>query len=157
MKYKFCAWSILLSILFTACDTNREEANTEKNVEKTNADSSSKMNNNPTIDMDRIVNVLQGKWKETEYPYRLAHFENTTVKFVDEGVAEEPTFKEYTISNHCPFEVNNIKNPGANELFLIMPGAKTCESLKLSGDTLILNGFNVTTNSDYNIIYKKVE
>jgi hypothetical protein len=157
MKFKFCAWSFLLSILLIACDTNREEANTENTVEKTNADSSPKMNNDPAIDTDSIVNVLQGKWKETEYPYRLAHFENTTVKFVEEGVAEEPTFKEYTISNHCPFEVNNIKNAGAKELFLIMPGAKTCEILKLSGDTLLLNGFNVSTNSDYNIIYKKLE
>jgi hypothetical protein len=143
--------------MLIGCATNNEEANTENNVEKSNVDTSPKMNNDPAIDRDSIVKVLQGKWKETEYPYRLAHFENTTVKFVDEGVVEEPTFKEYTISKDCPFEVNNIKNAGANDIFLIMPGAKTCEVLKLSSDTLILNGFNVTTNSDYNIIYKKVE
>lgn len=157
MKFKFCALSFLLTMIFFSCK-NGEKDVILQDIETNEADASRKMNNEiSAIDRETIIENLQGKWKETEYPFREAHFENTTVKFIEEGVAEEPAFLKYTISKECPFEVNNIKNASGDDLFLVMADASTCEILNVSGDTLTLSGFNVSSESDYNIIYKKVE
>lgn len=157
MKFTFCAWSLLLTVILFSCKSNKEEANTE-NIDIKNADIASQINNDiSAIERDSIIKILKGKWKETEYPFRLAHFEKATVKFIEEGVAAEPTFKTYNISRNCPYQVNNIKNAAAKEIFLVMVPDSTCEILKIYNDTLTLSGFNVSTNSNYQIIYKKVQ
>lgn len=155
MKIKIYALSLLLTMMLFSCKNNEGDVTLE-DIEINEADTTREMNSEiSAIERENIIENLQGKWKETEYPFREAHFVNTTVKFIEEGVAEEPAFREYTISKDCPFEVNNIKNAGDDDIFIIIPGTSTCEIINVSGDTLTLTGFNVSSNSDYHIIYKK--
>ncbi len=157
MKFIACVFSLLLTLILVSCNSRTEEAKTE-NIEIKNADTTRAMHTElPTLNRDSIVNILQGKWKETEYPFRLAHFKNNTVKFIEEGVADEPTFKAYNISQQCPYRVDNIKKERVGEMFLVIAAAGTCEILTISNDTLTLSGFNVSAKSNYKIFYKKIK
>ena len=157
MNFKIYAASLLFTLMLFSCK-NGEDNVTLEDIEINDADTAGEMSNElSAFERETIIENLQGKWKETEYPFREVHFEKATVKFIEEGVAEEPAFQEYSISKDCPFEVNNIKNATANDIFLVMSDAGTCEIINVSNDTLKLSGFNVSSNSDYHIIYKKME
>lgn len=109
------------------------------------------------IDRDAIIRGLQGSWKEPEYPFRLAQFKDTLVKFTEEGVVEEPEFRQFRILSHCPYDVTNIKNVKPDEFILVMPEAGTCEKLQLSSNTFTLSGYSAHTEREYSIIYEKVD
>lgn len=157
MKFKFCALSLLFAMMLFSCKNNEGDVTLE-DIEVNESDTAREINNdNAAINSDSIIKNLQGKWKETEYPFREVHFENTKVKFNEEGVAEETVFRKYSISKDCPFEVNNLKNAGEDDIFLVMEEARTCEIIKVTDSTLTLSGFNVSSNSDYNIVYKKLK
>ena len=157
MKIKFFAVCLLLTVMLVSCTNGKQEVVVKDN-EPGNAEIPGQINNDlNTINTNNIIQNLQGKWKETEYPFRQVHFVNNTVKFIEEGIADEPAYVEYTISKNCPLQVNNLKNAGEDDIFLVMAEAGTCEILKVSNDTLTLSGFNVSSKSDYQIIYKKVE
>lgn len=157
MKIKFFAVCLLLTVMLVSCTNGKQEAAVD-DKEPGNAEIPGQINNDlNTINTNNIIQNLQGKWKETEYPFREAHFDNTTVKFIEEGIADEPAYVEFTISKECPFKVNNKKNAGDDDIFLLMAEARTCEILKVSNDTLTLSGFNVSSNRDYQIMYKKME
>ena len=49
------------------------------------------------------------------------------------------------------------KNATADDIFLVLSEAGTCEIINLTDNTLTLGGFNASSNSDYQIVYKKVE
>ena len=155
MKLNICSLSILAAFLFYSCK-NGEQSSTP-NSELNNSDTS-QVSSNESI-QERTVNIqnLLGKWKEIEYPFRLLHFTDSTVKLTEEGVVEAPRFKAYKISNTCPFEVNNIKNTKSDDNFLVMTQDSTCEIIKLSNDTLTLSGYSTHTNSDYKIYFGKIE
>ena len=158
MKIKSFAVSLLLTVMLVSCTNGKQEDVVDDKEPSGNAEIPGQINNDlNTINTNNIIQNLQGKWKETEYPFRQVHFVNNTVKFIEEGIADELAFVEYTISKDCPFEVNNLKNAGDDDIFLVMAEAGTCEILKVSNDTLTLSGFNVSSKSDYQIIYKKVE
>jgi len=157
MKFKFCALSLLFAMMLFSCKNNEGDVTLE-DIEVNELDTAREINNdNAAINSDSIIKNLQGKWKETEYSFREVHFENTKVKFNEEGVAEETVFRKYSISKDCPFEVNNLKNAGEDDIFLVMEEARTCEIIKVTDSTLTLSGFNVSSNSDYNIVYKKLK
>lgn len=109
------------------------------------------------IDKDQIIEKLQGKWKESEYPFRSAEFKNQSVKFIEEGMVEEPRFKTFEISSKCPFEVNNIKYVDTNTTILSINEDKRCEKLKTEDETLILSGYSTNTEMEYEIVYKKMK
>ena len=157
MKFKTFVLGWLVPVYFLISCNNGEQDVNSKIAESNNKVTNGEKNNIPTIDIDSIIEKLEGEWKEIEYPFRRAHFKNSTVKFIEEGVVEEPTFREFKISKDCPFEVNNLKNASSNDIFLVMAQARTCEIIKVSNDSLILSGFSVNTNSDYKIIYRKVD
>lgn len=115
------------------------------------------LHKDPTIDKGEIINSLQGEWREIEYPFRLAIFQESSLKLVEEGIAEEPRFKKYEISDSCPFDVNNIKEVTKDEWILVMVEDETCEKLSITTDTLIFRGFSVHTNAEYEIVYQKVK
>ncbi len=157
MNFKIYAACLLFTLMLFSCKSGEEDVTLE-GIEINDADTTREMTNEISANKrESIIQNLQGKWKETEYPFRDAHFENSTVKFIEEGVAEEPVFQEYAISKECPLEVNNIKNVSVDDIFLVITETGICEILKVSNDTLILSGFNVSSNSDYQIVYKKVE
>ncbi|WP_214653019.1 hypothetical protein [Mucilaginibacter segetis] len=99
---------------------------------------------------------LQGKWKETEYPFRWVEFKDSTVKFTEEGVAKKPEFEKFKLSAKCPFDVNNIKELKPGDVFIVMDRNQTCQKIDVSDDTLTFSGFSTNTNKDYAIVYKKV-
>ena len=108
------------------------------------------------IDESKIIDQLQGKWKEIEYPYRTAEFVQSTVKFVEEGIVDEPKFENFEMSKTCRFDNNNIIDLKPSDIILILLESNRCEKLRVSNDTLTLTGFSTNNNEDYNIIYKKI-
>ena len=156
MEIKFHVFRLLFTVILISCNDGNQDV-VVKDVVLEDTETTTEINIDVSANRDSIIKNLQGKWRESEYPYRVAHFENTTVKFIEEGVVEEPTFREYTISNECPFQVNNIKNAGDDDIFLVIAEARTCEIIKVSDSTLTLSGFNISSNSNYSIVYKKME
>src|SRR5690606_20107174 len=108
------------------------------------------------IDVSKIIDQLQGKWKEIEYPYRTAEFVQSTVKFVEEGIVNEPKFENFELSKTCSFNNNNMIDIKPNDIILTLLESNRCEKLRVSNDTLTLTGFSTNTNEDYFIIYKKI-
>lgn len=155
MKYKIFALGFLLTNLLLSCKNVKEESGTYNPEINTTETSQDLENEISTGDREVIIKKLQGDWKEPEYPFRVAQFNDTLVKFIEEGVVEEPEFQEYKISTACPFEVNNIKNVAPDDIILVLVEAGTCEKLQVSNNTLILSGFSVNTGSEYRIVYKK--
>lgn len=157
MKHSTNIIGFLMSILLVSCN-NEKGADSATGTAPVSSDTlPAKQVPTAVPDSAAIMKELQGKWKERAYPFRLAHFENATVKFTEEGVVEEPRFREFTISGTCPFNVNNIRNTEANEMFLVMTEKKTCERLTVAGDSLVLSGFNVSSNADYRIVYDRIK
>lgn len=157
MKLKTLALGLLFITLLLSCKNDKEASNPE-NSELNTTDTSQEFGSELSkIDRDAIIRDLQGNWKESQYPFRLAQFRDSVVKFIEEGVVEEPKFQEYQISKECPFEVNNIKNVEPDDIILVMVEAGTCEKLQISKNTLTLSGFNAHTESDYRIVYERVE
>lgn len=155
MKFNSCVVALLITMILFSCNNRTEDAN-KKDIEIKSADTIQAPGIDfPPVNRDSIVKLLQGEWKETEYPFRFAHFKNATVRFIEEGVKAEPTYKEYNISPNCPYPADNIKTTSPDDMFLVMVAAGSCEKLNISNDTLILSGFNSSTNSNYNIVYKK--
>lgn len=157
MKFKLCSQGLLFTIFLISCSNPKKEADAKIPELNNKGASQEKKSVTAIIDSAGIINKLQGKWKESEYPFREAHFKNTTVKFIEEGTEKEPAFREFKISKNCPFDVNNIKNAQSEDIFLVMAEAKSCEILKVSNGTLTLSGFNVSNGNDYKIVYSKVE
>jgi PBP1b-binding outer membrane lipoprotein LpoB len=157
MKFKVYSFGLLLTIFLISCSDTKKEPEA-KIPEFDNKEASQQKKSVTTlIDSTGMINKLQGKWKESEYPFRAAHFINTTVKFNEEGAEREPTFREFKISKNCPFEVNNIKNAQSEDVFLVIIEAKSCEILKVSNTTLTLSGFNISNGQDYKLVYSKME
>jgi len=110
-----------------------------------------------TMDTIKIVEQLQGKWKEAEYPYRTVAFVKSNVKFVEEGTERKPIFEKFEISANCRFDNNNIRDLKTSDIILSLPETKRCEKLKISNDTLTFSGFKPYTGKDYNIVYLKIK
>lgn len=157
MKFITFALGFLLPILLLSCMNANKETKTENSETDIVRTSQKHENDSSTIDREAIISRLQGKWREPEYPFGVALYKDTLVKFIEEGVVEEPRFREYEISKECPFEVNNIKNVRPDDIILVVAEAGTCEKLQISNDTLTLSGFNMHTGREYDRIYKKVE
>lgn len=157
MKCNFYALILLLSIMLSACNDHGEAATKKEDTGIVNEPAPEKKNDFPAIDSNRLIENLQGEWKEIEYPFRRAHFKNKKVKFTEEGVIAPPTFRDFTLSQTCPFEVNNISNAQPSDVFLVLGETKTCEVVKVANDTLIFSGFNVHTNSNYKIVYTRMK
>ena len=156
MNFRFCALGIFITAILISCNNSQETSDTKSSA-ITNTDTSLEINKNETVtDSNQIIENLQGEWKEPEYPFRRAQFKNTRVKFIEEGLEEEPAFKEYKILKECPYEVNNIKNANPDDVFLVMIKDKTCEIIKISNDNLTLSGYSSNTNNNYKIVYKKM-
>lgn len=156
LKFRSIVLSVILTIMLVACTSNTEGGNRE-NIKIDSAGSPVENESEVSIDTASIIQKLQGEWKETVYPFRRAHFQESKVKFTEEGIAEQPSFREYKISDKCTFEVNNTKNAKPSDIFLVLVETKACEILNISKDTLILSGFSANTNTDYKIIYQRVQ
>ncbi len=106
-------------------------------------------------DNAKIIEQLQGKWKENEYPFRTAEFKNSTVKFIEEGIPNEPEFEKFEISQNCQFDNSNIQDLKLTDIILILPEKKFCQKLAVSKDTLILSGYSTNSSKEYKITYLK--
>lgn len=159
MDIKIKALSIILVVLIISCknqNTENELPNSENNKIVKNENQETKIEKTK-IDKPKIIEQLQGKWKEYEYPYRTAEFVRSTVKFVEEGTESKPRFEKFEISEACQFDNNNIRDIQPSDVILTLSEASRCEKLKVSNDTLILSGFSTNTNDDYDIIYLKLK
>jgi len=94
MKLNKYAFILLMLTLLLSC---KEKENNESISNQNNSQTKEIQieNDSPSIDTTEIIKKLQGMWKEAEYPYRRAQFRNSTVKFVEEGVPENPAFKKF--------------------------------------------------------------
>ncbi len=145
--------SLILSVLFISCkDSKEHEINRiENDTTETSVDSNIKP------DTTGINKSLQGIWREREYPFRQIHFEKNQMKFIEEGVVEEPRFKEFKISRECPFDVKNIVSTSPEDIFLVMVEDESCENLKIENNILNLSGYNFSSQSDYTMAFERVE
>jgi len=158
MNKKQFLLGLLLVCVFACKDATKksDEHQSPKNesaIEQTDDEA----NFSSLLNKDEVVKNIQGKWKESEYPYRMMEISGQEVKFTEEGVVEPPTFKAFEISNKCPFQVNNIKEVDKNTIILSLTEEQRCEKLKIENETLILSGYSTNTEADYKIVYKKME
>lgn len=157
MKLK--SFLIILLVLIISCKTQNKESELPK-IEQNEIEREGEQETiMDTIIIDKIIIIeqLQGKWKEIEYPYRTAEFISSTVKFVEEGTENKPEFEKFEISKDCPFDNNNIRGIKSVDVILNLPETSRCEKLKISTDTLTLSGFSSNSNKDYTIIYLKLK
>lgn len=149
---------IIFTFLVISCQ-NQEKPNELSNsdqLENVKEDKKESEIEESKLDESKIINQLQGKWKEIEYPFRTAVFVQSTVKFVEEGIVDEPKFENFELSKTCPFNNNNMIDIKPNDIILTLLESNRCEKLRVSNDTLTLTGFSTNTNEDYFIIYKKI-
>ena len=146
----------ILSILVLSCTHQNKENNATQQQTRTKEKLETSMAI-PETERMKIMDHLQGKWKEAAYPYRTAEFLHSTVQFIEEGTENKPVFEKFEISENCPFDNNNIKDIKTGEIMLSLPETKRCEKLKIAGDTLILHGFSANTGEDYNILYLRLK
>ncbi len=150
MNLRFFLLSMILLTVMNSCKENKTDR-VDKDSTEISAD--------PKIltDTTGINNTLQGIWRESEYPYRQIHFEKNQMKFIEEGVVEEPKFKEFRITRECPYNVNNIISTSPEDIFLVIVDDKSCEKLNIDNNTLKLSGYNISSQSDYTMAFKRVE
>lgn len=156
MYKKFSSFLIILILLVISCK-NQNNGNELLVPEEKNAVKEDLTIDTLNLDITKITDQLQGKWRENEYPHRTAEFMNSTVKFVEEGIQSKPAFEKFAVGQDCQFSNNNIKDLKAGTIILNLPESNRCEKLKVSNDTLILSGFSTNTNKDYNIVYLKTK
>ncbi|MBK8427957.1 MAG: hypothetical protein IPL27_19200 [Lewinellaceae bacterium] len=159
MNIKTKSFLIILIVFIVACK-NKNKENEYPNSEQKEIPGKENQANQPEkikIDKSKMMEQLQGKWKEIEYPYRTAEFVRSIVKFVEEGTANNPKFENFEISENCQFDNNNIRDLKSSDIILTLPETKRCEKLKVSNDTLTLSGFSTNSNKDYNIVYLKLK
>ncbi len=149
MSKRYAALIILIVFLTFSC--KNQTSNPEKEKSQTKEGTSQE----PPINSHKIIELLQGEWKEPEYPYRTVEFKRKEVKFTEEGVVKKPRFKKFEISNKCPFDVNNIKRTNSTDLIFSIPENETCEKLEVTDSTLVFYGYNTHTENDYKIVYEK--
>lgn len=157
IKVKFCL--LILSVFLIACtnlNQEREVPNSEENVILNDGKQQTKIEE-AQIDKTNIIDQLQGKWKENEYPYRTVEFVSSRVKFLEEGTQNKPEFEKFELSEDCQFDNNNIRDIKSSDLILSLSENKRCEKIEVSDDTLTLSGFSTNTNEDYHIIYRKIK
>ncbi|MDR6300031.1 hypothetical protein [Mesonia maritima] len=150
MNFQLNTYIILICLTISMISCKNKNSKSEKENEKgVNSEFKS------SVDEEKITEQLQGNWKETEYPFRKVEFKKSMVKFTEEGMVEEPSFEKFQISTECPFDVRNIKNTEADDIFIVLEKNNRCEKLKISNDSLIISGYNVATKNNYRIFYKK--
>lgn len=154
MKFRYVLLLIFISII--SCK-GKDSENVDTNIDSTNTETTTKNKSESNINITEIIENLQGEWKEKDYPFRSVIFEGYKIKFIEEGVSEDLVFKKYKITNECIYKTNNIKNISPQDLILIIPEDERCEKINISKDTLIFSGFNVSSGSDYKIVYIKQE
>ncbi|MDP2414901.1 hypothetical protein [Daejeonella sp.] len=157
IKVKFCL--IILSVFLISCNNQNKESelHSSEHNEIISKGKQEPIIEEMIIDKSNIIDQLQGKWKENEYPYRTVEFLNSTVKFLEEGTQNKPKFEKFELSEDCQFDNNNIRDLKSGDVILSLPENKRCEKLKVSNDTLILSGFSTNTKEDYKIRYLKLK
>lgn len=144
------------ALMILSCNSNSRDSETST-VEKEEIEEKEKQETEESIlEKDNLISQLQGKWKEIDYPFRTVEFENSTVKLIEEGIADDPKFERFELSQKCLYENNNIREINPNDIILTFVESKRCEKLKVSNDTLTLNGFSTNTNIYYYIIFLKL-
>ncbi len=159
MNIKIKSFLAILTVFVISCkNQNKEnELNNSKQNEIVMEEKQENKIEISKIDKIKIIEQLQGKWKESEYPYRTAEFLRSTVKFVEEGTKNKPIFEKFEVLENCKFDNNNIKDLKTSDIILSLSETKRCEKMKVSNDTLTLSGFIAYTNENYNTIYIKLK
>lgn len=150
---------ILSTLLIVSCKAPAADTTSEKSKVDTTKKEVLEVTDIEISNMDTLalIQSLQGVWREPEYPFNRAEFKNTTVRMVEEGVAEASVFRPFTISHQCPYDVSNMEKNHPTDTILVFNGIDRCEKLCLSQDTLILSGYNTHTQSMYRIDYVRVQ
>ncbi|QQX77161.1 MULTISPECIES: hypothetical protein [Aequorivita] len=148
MKLKKIAILLLLTAIIVSCKNKKEESKeTETPITETTTPET------VMRDTVAIIENLQGKWKEAEYPYRTAEFKGAEVKFVEEGVVEPPKFEAYQIATTCPARQESANKIAPELVYFYLPENKLCQKISVADGKLTLSG----TTQDYRIVYERVK
>lgn len=149
----------LFTVLIFSCTNQSSDSTTDES--KTNPAENGALEVTgieiPDIDTLALIQNLQGVWREPEYPFNRVEFKNTTVRMVEEGVAEPSVFRPFSLSHLCPYDVNNMEKSQLTDTILVIEDADRCEKLSFSRDSLILSGYNPHSQSIYRIDYVRVQ
>ena len=158
MNNKIKCFFLIFTVFIFSCKNQNKENDFPNSDENEITEEQKKTKEEvPKLSKAEIIEQLQGKWKENEYPYRTAEFVNSTVKFIEEGALVEPKFEKFEFSKNCQFHNSNIRDLESNDIILTLPEKKRCEKLTISKDTLILYGYSTNTNKNYEILYLKIK
>ena len=111
----------------------------------------------PDLDTLKLIEHLQGVWRDPEYPYNRVEFQQSKLKMVEEGVAEPVRFQPYTLGHRCPYDVGNMINNQPHDTILIWEESERCEKLTIRSDTLTLSGYNAHSESMYSMDYVRIQ
>lgn len=102
-RLKLLALVYLTTILISCKEVKELEPVTE-NPELDTKNSTGVENKILLFDQNSLIRELQANWRETEYPFRVVVFQDSQVKFIEEGIVEVSRFQKYKISGNCPFQ-----------------------------------------------------
>src|SRR5690606_10401939 len=149
----------LFTVLIFSCTNQSSDSTTDES--KTNPAENGALEVTgieiPDIDTLALIQNLQGVWREPEYPFNRVEFKNTTVRMVEEGVAEHSVFRPFSLSHLCPYDVANMDKSQLTDTILVIEDTDRCEKLSFSRDSLILSGYNPHSQSIYQIDYVRVQ
>ena len=159
MKKKIKLFCLIITVSIFSCKNQSKKSDLLNPEKKEIVKKEKEETNEETFKLNKfkIIEKLQGRWEENEYPYRTAEFVNSTVKFIEEGTVAKPQFEKFDISQSCQFDNSNIKDLKSNDMILTLPEENRCEKLTVSKDTLVLYGYSTNTNDKYEIIYLKTK
>lgn|SRR5690606_27808029 len=159
MKMPVFLWGICIMIAAGSCVNEASDQSSESKDESSTGDGSIEVVGIeiPDLDTAELIQHLQGVWRDPEYPFNRVEFQTSTLKMVEEGVAEPARFQPFTLGHRCPHDVTNMDNAQPNDTILIWEESNRCEKLTIQADTLVLSGYNPHSETMYSMDYVRVQ
>lgn len=159
MKMRIFLGGIYTILALGSCINDASDQSSETKDENSTGDESIEVVgiDIPDLDTVKLIQLLQGVWRDTEYPYNRAEFQQSTLKMVEEGVAEPARFQSFTLGHRCPHDVPNMEKIQLNDTILIWEESDRCEKLTIRSDTLTLSGYNAHSETMYSMDYVRIQ
>ncbi|HLT93819.1 MAG TPA: hypothetical protein VKZ56_04620 [Membranihabitans sp.] len=159
MKKPVIQWAICIMIAAGSCvNEASDQASESKDKSSTGVGSIEVVGIEiPDLDTVELIQHLQGIWRDPEYPFNRVEFQASTLKMVEEGVAEPARFQPFALGHRCPHHVTNMDKAQPNDTILIWEESDRCEKLTIRADTLVLSGYNPHSETIYSMDYVRVQ
>lgn len=146
--------SVYIVLLLAACTpTKKTDENTEskqeEKVEISTPETNVDLPATAFTDADGLLEVLQGNWTRTSYPYGTLEIKGEQIKITEgEGNTKPAEFQNFKFADVCPYATNAV-DEGSYLDYMVMENEKTCTSIKLQNDTLAIQLTNDSEGIKY--------